>query len=182
MKNQSIVAVSIMTVMSRWFILWTCWDTMSITIAFTSTGSKHKLTPFIVSSTLQKQQQQQKNQRHPNVSLQMIFEKLFEEEGPLGKGITVGKVQVALAIQDRSSPSSIFTSLVQSTQDVDDSNEALSQMTHEVSLTLLRKSDQWIGACSDSKWFSENDGGKAENTFNEWVNREALKFEKVCGD
>ena len=115
--------------------------------------------------------------------LAMIFGKLFEEKnGPLGKGITVGKVQVALSIQDRQSPFSIFKLIAQSTRNVGDSNRELSRMAHEVCVTLLRNSDKWVGACSSSQWFSQKDGGKAENLFNEWVNREATKFEKVLLD
>jgi hypothetical protein len=34
-----------------------------------------------------------------------LFDKMFEEEGMLGKGITVGKVQVALRSSDRSDTS-----------------------------------------------------------------------------
>jgi len=114
-----------------------------------------------------------------NIPLSMIFGKLFEDSGPLGKGITVGKVQVALSIQDRHSPSSIFKLLARSTRNVGDSNKELSRMAHEVCLALLRNSDKWVGACSSSQWFSQNDGGKAETLFNDWVNREAMKFEKV---
>ena len=36
-----------------------------------------------------------------------LFDKLFEEEGILGKGVTVGKVQIALNSPDRG-PNSIF--------------------------------------------------------------------------
>jgi uncharacterized membrane protein len=45
-------------------------------------------------------------------------------------------------------------------------------------LALLRKKDDWSGACSSSKWFSENDAGKAESYFNDLANTEAAKFEK----
>jgi len=55
---------------------------------------------------------------------------------------------------------------------------SLSRLANEVSLNLLRRSDSWIGACSDSSWFKGDDSGKAESTFNDWANREAAKFEK----
>ena len=51
-------------------------------------------------------------------------------------------------------------------------------MCHEVCLALLRKSDTWIAACSDSEWFKEQDMGKAESRYNQWADREACKFEK----
>jgi len=53
-------------------------------------------------------------------------------------------------------------------------------MCHATCLGLLRKSDDWIGACSDSKWFKGDDGSKAESLYNQWADREAAKFEKVC--
>ena len=51
-------------------------------------------------------------------------------------------------------------------------------MCHEICLGLLRKSDDWIAACSDSEWFKEQEMGKAESTYNLWADREACKFEK----
>ena len=56
---------------------------------------------------------------------------------------------------------------------------ALAKLSEDVCLALLRKSDDWLGACSDSKWFNQKDYGKAESQFNDWSNREAAKFEKV---
>jgi hypothetical protein len=112
--------------------------------------------------------------------LQMIFGKMFEEEGPLGKGITVGKVQVCLSTTDRSSSTSIFQLLERQANKIDEDSESpeLAQMANEVCLALLRKKDDWSGACSSSKWFSENDAGKAESYFNDLANTEAAKFEK----
>jgi hypothetical protein len=107
-----------------------------------------------------------------------FFGKVFEESGPLGKGITVGKVQVCLNSKDRS-PTSITGMLESKAKSTGDSPQALSRLANEVSLALLRKSDDWMGACSSSEWFSEKDSGKAESLFNEWANREAAKFEKV---
>ena len=107
-----------------------------------------------------------------------LFGKMFEEEGPLGKGITVGKVQVALQAKDRG-PTSIFGMLEESSNEGGDSPYELAQFGNEVCLALLRKSDEWTAACSSSEWFSENDAGKAERTFNDLANKEAMKFEKV---
>jgi hypothetical protein len=104
-----------------------------------------------------------------------LFNKMFEESGPLGKGITVGKVQVALVSTDRS----LFKLLERKARAPGNSSAQLAKLANEVCLTLLRKSDDWTGACSDSKWFSEKDSGKAEGQYNTWTNKEAAKFEKV---
>lgn len=106
-----------------------------------------------------------------------FFDKMFEEDGPLGKGITVGKVQVALQARDRSS-SSIFGALEKASRGSDGSNYALASLAQEVCLALLRRQDEWVGACSTSKWFGGDDYGKAESYFNDLANREAAKFEK----
>lgn len=106
-----------------------------------------------------------------------LFGDMFEEAGPLGKGITVGKVQVALNSYDRSS-TSITGMLEQKTRDIGDSPEELSQLTNDVCLALLRKNDEWIAAASESQHFKTDDAGKAESLFNDWSNREASKFDK----
>jgi len=114
-----------------------------------------------------------------NKSTQLnFFEKMFEEDGTLGKGITVGKVQVALQAIDRSS-SSIFGILEQKARAGGDSPQQLARLGNEVCIALLRKSDDWTAACSSSTWFSEKDAGKAERSFNDLANKEAAKFEKV---
>mmetsp|Transcript_11816 Transcript_11816/g.25186 ORF Transcript_11816/g.25186 Transcript_11816/m.25186 type:complete len:258 (+) Transcript_11816:170-943(+) len=121
------------------------------------------------------------------------LDKAFEDSGPLGKGITVGKVQVALAVSgaERTSSDSIFALLekqARNNEDIgssydDDYDEGygdshLSKFCHETCLALLRKSDNWVGACSDSEWFKEQEMGKAESKYNLWADREACKFEK----
>jgi Protein of unknown function (DUF1517) len=103
-----------------------------------------------------------------------LFDKIFEEEGILGKGITVGKVQVALTSPSRG-PDSIFGMLEKEASD----DKSLSELTNAICLALLRKSDQWIGAYGTSQWFGRNDAGKAESLFNDFSNKEATKFEKV---
>mmetsp|Transcript_9993 Transcript_9993/g.17082 ORF Transcript_9993/g.17082 Transcript_9993/m.17082 type:complete len:258 (-) Transcript_9993:168-941(-) len=120
------------------------------------------------------------------------LDKVFEEEGPLGKGITVGKVQVAINVpgSERTSKDSIFAKLAQHAR-TDDTNSGydddyedgygdskLSKMCHDVCLTLMRQSDSWTAACSESEWFKESDAGKAESLYNQWADREASKFEK----
>ena len=107
-----------------------------------------------------------------------FFDKMFEEEGVLGKGITVGKVQVGLISPTRSSDS-VFGLLERKAASSGDSPEELSRLANDVCLTLMRKSDDWISACSSSKWFSENDAGKAESYYNDLANTEAIKYEKV---
>jgi hypothetical protein len=108
-----------------------------------------------------------------------LFDKIFEEEGILGRGITVGKIQVALNAQDRTSQNSIFTLLEGHAADDSDANEDLARMANDMCLGLMRRSDDWVAACSASKWFSSKDAGKAESYYNELSNSEAAKFEKV---
>jgi hypothetical protein len=119
-------------------------------------------------------------QRRLHLNSHNLFDKMFEEEGPLGKGITVGKFQLALIAEGRGDDS-IFGSLERNAVlPSDDSAEGLAEMTHEVCMSLLRKKDDWTAASSDSRWFSANDYGKAESQYNDWANTEAAKFEKVC--
>jgi uncharacterized membrane protein len=127
------------------------------------------VTSFIIHQPNQNQNQHQKQSRL------YFFDKVFEESGPLGKGITVGKIQVAL-MQDRSQ-NSIFSTLQQQTS-TGTNSRALARMSNNVCLALLRKSDDWTAACSASQWFSLKDAGKAESLCNDWSNREAAKFEK----
>lgn len=118
------------------------------------------------------------------------LEKAFEEEGPLGKGITVGKVQIAINVsgEERVAKDGIFAKLAQHArsdtggydEDYEDGygDSKLSKMCHDVCLTLLRQSDSWTAACSEYEWFKGNDAGKAESLYNQWADREASKFEK----
>eukprot|EP00542_Grammatophora_oceanica_P012695 CAMPEP_0194047266 /NCGR_PEP_ID=MMETSP0009_2-20130614/23719_1 /TAXON_ID=210454 /ORGANISM="Grammatophora oceanica, Strain CCMP 410" /LENGTH=253 /DNA_ID=CAMNT_0038692823 /DNA_START=118 /DNA_END=879 /DNA_ORIENTATION=+ len=107
-----------------------------------------------------------------------FFGKAFEADGPLGKGITVGKVQVALNAPTRTGSTSILTQLEKAASSGGNSNRALAKLANTICLSLLRKSEYWTGACSTSKWYGERDAGKAESLFNDWSNREAAKFEK----
>lgn len=103
-----------------------------------------------------------------------LFDKIFEEEGILGKGITVGKVQVALNSPTRG-PDSIFGILEREAND----DKSLAELTNVICLALLRQSDNWIGSTGTSEWYGQNDAGKAESKFNDFANKEAAKFEKV---
>lgn len=107
-----------------------------------------------------------------------LFGKLFEEEGVLGKGITVGKVQVALLAQERGK-NSIFGELERKSRSTGGSSAHLAILVKEVCLALLRRSDDWTAACSESKWFKFSEADKAQAQFNDWTDAEALKFEKV---
>jgi hypothetical protein len=122
------------------------------------------------------------NQHHarlPAFSTKLhFFDKMFEEKGMLGKGVTVGKVQVALISSDRSS-NSIYGLLERKAASAGNSPKELARLANDVCLAVMRKSDDWISACSTSKWFKEDDAGKAERHFNDLSNSEALKYEKV---
>lgn len=108
-----------------------------------------------------------------------VLEKMFEAEGPLGKGITVGKVSVSL-FSPGHGKDSIFAMLEENSRWIADDDDAgsLADMAHEVCLSLLRREASWTAACGDSRWFSTKDYGKAESLYNEWANAEAAKFEK----
>lgn len=116
---------------------------------------------------------------HSFLTQNFLFDKIFEEEGILGKGVSVGKVQVALNVVDRTSDSSIFNLLEGHAEDDSDSNVDLARMANDICLALMRKSEDWEAACSTSKWFSSKDAGKAERYYNDLSNAEAAKFEKV---
>lgn len=152
------------------------------TSSFTFTGSisTYRVRPSSWKGIAQSKLDRVSYRSLSGAKLQMIFGKMFEEEGPLGKGITVGKVQVCLSTNDRSSSTSIFQLMERQANKIDEDSESpeLAQMANEVCLALLRKKDDWSGACSSSKWFSENDAGKAESYFNDLANTEAAKFEK----
>lgn len=106
-----------------------------------------------------------------------LFDKMFEEEGTLGKGITVGKMQVALISPDRSK-SSIYGMLEDQAKKGGNESYELAQFANKVCLSLLRKKDSWTAATSASKWFGGDDWAKAEKYYNELANTEAAKFEK----
>jgi hypothetical protein len=117
----------------------------------------------------------------PSRTVLHLFGNLFEREeaGPLGKGITVGKVQVALLAPERGRDS-IFGDLERKARSVNpDSPAHLALLAKAVCLALLRRSDDWTDACSESKWFKLSNAGEAESLFNDWANAEARKFEKV---
>jgi len=118
------------------------------------------------------------NPIRPSTQLNLFgdLSKVFEESGPLGKGITVGKVQIALQCKDRSG---IFQELESAARTATSENQRiLAQLANRVCLALLRKSDDWVAACSTKTWFSERDASRAESQFNDMSNREASKFEK----
>jgi hypothetical protein len=105
-----------------------------------------------------------------------MFNKLFEEKGPLGKGITVGKVQVAVATDPSNS---ITRTLERVSKFPTGTPSQLARIANEVCVTLLRNSASWVSSCSSSAWYSASDAPKAESQFNLLSNKEAAKFEKV---
>jgi len=107
-----------------------------------------------------------------------LFGKLLEPQGILGKGITVGIVQVALMALDRGN-TSIFHDLERKARSTGGSAAHLALLAQHVCLALLRRRDDWTAAHSASQWFSFRDAAKAEDLFLEWARQEALKFEKV---
>jgi len=103
-----------------------------------------------------------------------MFGKMFEEEGPLGKGITVGKFQVGFSCLDRS----LIEILEKESNSYGSEPEELSKLCNSVCLTMLRRQEDWISAGSESQWFSQKDSGKAERLYNDYTTQEAAKFEK----
>ncbi len=99
----------------------------------------------------------------------------------MGKGITVGKVQVALFSKERGKDS-IFGDLERKARSTGGSLAHLALLVKEVCLALLRRSDDWTAARGESQWFPFRESAKAEAQFNQWVEAEALKFEKVTAN
>jgi hypothetical protein len=140
-------------------------------------------TPILLSTSSKKRQDTTTTQL--NLFENLGIDKVFEDSGPLGKGITVGKVQVALQVsaEERTSPNSIFGVLEKHARNNDNissydsdyedgyGDSALSKMCHEICLSLLRSSDNWISSGSQSEWYKQDDSGKAESTYNLWGDR-----------
>ena len=143
-------------------------------------------TPILLSISSKRQETISSTQLHLFENLGI--DKVFEDSGPLGKGITVGKVQVALQVsaEERTSPNSIFGVLEKHARNNDNissydsdyedgyGDSALSKMCHEICLSLLRSSDNWISAGSQSEWYKADDAGKAESTYNLWGDRKVV--------
>lgn len=114
-----------------------------------------------------------------------LFDKLFERNGLLGKGLTVGKVQVALRLPGSIESKNIFPDVLAA--NVSEGSrlhkpDELAQFANEVCLGLLRKSSHWVAACSTSQWFREREHGSAERFFNDLVNVEASKSDEWAFD
>lgn len=103
----------------------------------------------------------------------------FEEATALGKGMSFLKVQVALTCDDRS-PTSILGIMSAKAENANtNSARGLAILVSDICVALLRKSDDWVAGCSETKIFQGNDAeGKAESFFNKQANREVAKFEK----
>jgi len=103
-----------------------------------------------------------------------LFGDMFEEAGPLGKGITVGQVSVCV----RNGHLMISKLNTIANRNSGTTPTALSKLASETSLALLRSSDDWISACGKKAKFSSRDTGKAESDFNMMVTKLASKYEK----
>lgn len=103
----------------------------------------------------------------------------FEEATALGKGMSFFKIQVALDCDDRS-PSSILGMMAAKADNANtNSARGLATLVSDICLVLLRKSDDWTAASSETMIFQGKEAdGKAESFFNSQVNRELAKFEK----
>ena len=104
----------------------------------------------------------------------------FEEATVLGKGVTVVKLQVALDTPDRG-PKSILRLLEAKANAANtDTAWGLACLMSDVSMELLRKSDDWVAACSQTTAYQGRDApDKAETAFNRMLTTELSKFEKV---
>lgn len=102
-----------------------------------------------------------------------------DDYSPLGRGVSVVKVQVALACRDRSATSIVsqISSIAERTDT--ESARGLASLVSDTCLALLRCRDDWIAAASTTETFRGKDGpDKAETAFNRAVTAELAKFEK----
>ncbi len=105
------------------------------------------------------------------------LEKTLEPSGPLGKGLTVGQVTIAL-----SSPSLIPTLNTIATANGGNSPGQLSGLISGVSLALLKREIDWISGASSSEWFSTKNGARAEADFNRRCNELESKYDRRVGN
>ncbi|GMI07732.1 hypothetical protein TrVE_jg5004 [Triparma verrucosa] len=104
---------------------------------------------------------------------QNLFGDMFEQAGPLGKGITVAQVSVCV-----SSPSILPTLNLIASSNSGMTPSALSRLASETCLSLLRLEDSWVSASSRYTHFSTSQAGKAESEYNLWSTKLASKYEK----
>lgn len=102
-----------------------------------------------------------------------------EPQTALGKGVTVVRLQVALEAKDRGSSSILQDLAVKANAAVTSSSRGLARLVSETCLSLLRRSDDWVAACSEVKTFRGGSGpDEAEIFFNRMVTKEVAKFDK----
>ncbi|GMI09229.1 hypothetical protein TrLO_g2028 [Triparma laevis f. longispina] len=104
---------------------------------------------------------------------QNLFGDMFEQAGPLGKGITVAQVSVCV-----SSPSVLSTLNRIASANGGMTPTALSRLASETCLSLLRLEDSWVSASSRSSHFATSQAGKAESSYNNLSTKLASKYEK----
>lgn len=104
---------------------------------------------------------------------------LDEAASPLGKGVSVVQVSVALNVPRRDSPSSILTYLNRLSRTAStDSRVGISNLVSQVALELIRQKPYIFAANTEYKHFRDNDEKKATRYFNNVAVAERGKFER----
>lgn len=107
------------------------------------------------------------------------FSRSLDEASPLGKGVSVVQVSVALNVPRRNSPSSILTFLDQLSRTAStDSRVGISNLVSQVALELIRQKPYIFAANTEYKHFRDNDEKKATRYFNNVAVEERGKFER----
>lgn len=107
------------------------------------------------------------------------FSRSLDEASPLGKGVSVVQVSVALNVPRRDSPSSILTYLDQLSRTAStDSRVGISNLVSQVALELMRQKPYIFAANTEYKHFRDNDEKKATRYFNNVAVEERGKFER----
>uniref|UniRef100_A0A7S3Q2C8 Uncharacterized protein n=1 Tax=Chaetoceros debilis TaxID=122233 RepID=A0A7S3Q2C8_9STRA len=107
------------------------------------------------------------------------FSRSLDEASPLGKGVSVVQVSVALNVPRRDSPSSILTYLDQLSRTAStDSRVGISNLVSQVALELIRQKPYIFAANTEYKHFRDNDEKKATRYFNNVAVEERGKFER----
>jgi len=96
---------------------------------------------------------------------------------PLGKGVSVASLSIALNVPDRNDPGSILSYLTQLSNTArTDSRVGLQNLVNNVAMGLLRQRRSIIGASSNYEHFIDSD--RAARKYNQLVVNQRSKFEK----
>lgn len=107
------------------------------------------------------------------------FSRSLDEASPLGSGVSVVQVSVALNVPRRDSPSSILTYLERLSRTAStDSRVGISNLVSQVALELIRQKPYIFAANTEYKHFRDNDEKKATRYFNNISVQERGKFER----